>query len=188
MKRRITKIASLILAAAMLMSITACGERETVNTSSQGQVSVSGKTIETTNISALCPDGWSNIKLKDTSSTETDAVLPNELKFVKGGSTEQDTETNAYVDIVYYGAGQDIMQIDPNEWFESVTNLDSIQTGDMTWSGYTGLSLGVPFAYVYTDVNGATVEVWLYMREGSENAAAITDADVQAILQSITVK
>ena len=187
MKRKITKMASLILAAAMLMSVTACGERETVNTSSQGRVSVSGKTIETTNISALCPDGWSNIKLKDTDSTETSAVLPNELKFVKGGTTEQDTETNAYVDIVYYDAGQDIMQIDPNEWFDSVTNLDAIQTGDVSWSGYTGLSLGVPFAYVYTQMNDVTIEVWLYTREGSENAAAITDSDVMAILQSITV-
>ena len=91
------------------------------------------------------------------------------------------------MDIVYYDAGQDIMQIDPNEWFDSVTNLDAIQTGDVSWSGYTGLSLGVPFAYVYTQMNDATIEVWLYTREGSENAAAITDSDVMAILQSITV-
>ncbi len=187
MRKKIVKIMTLLLAAAMVLSTAACGERETVSTSSEGDVSVSGKTIKTTNISALCPEGWGNIELEDTTSSEENAVLPNELKFVKGGSSEQDTETNAYVDIVYYSANQDIMQIDPNQWFESVATLDAIQTGDTTWSGYTGLSLGVPFAYVYTQKDDAMVEVWLYTREGSENAAAITDADVLAILQSITV-
>ena len=186
MRKKIAKITALLLAAAMSLSMGACADRETISTSSEGRISVSGKTIETTNISALCPDGWGNIKLEDEDSTEEGAIVPNELKFVKGGTSELDTETNAYADIVYFGAGQDIMQIDPNEWFESVTTLEDIQTGEVTWSGYTGLSFGVPFAYVHTEKDGAMVEVWLYTREGSENAASISDADVLAILQSIT--
>lgn len=122
----------------------------------------------------------------ETSSSEEASQSSNELTFIKGGSTEDDLLTNAYINIACYGSDQTIMQIEPTEWYDNVSNLEDFTTGSYTWSGYSAQSLGVPFVYVTTKSGAYTLEVYLYTQEGTENAAAITDTDVLAILQSIS--
>ena len=149
---------------------------------------VAGNAVETGEISALCPDGWTNIDVYDVTAETPETLAANELKFVKGGSDQAALLTNPYIDIVYHGAGSEIMQPEPDEWYDNVTEIESFTTGNYTWSGYSAQTMGVPFAYVHADSDQYTIEVWLYTREGAEdgNTASITDNDVLAILQSIT--
>ncbi len=147
---------------------------------------VSGDTVSAGTVSALCPDGWTSIGAPDMTSSDSSATADNEIRFVKGGSSEEDILTNAYIDIIYYAEGSEIMEIDPTEWYDNVEEIEEFTTGNYTWAGYSAQSLGVPFVYMRCETDGNTLEVYLYTREGSENSASITDEDVLSILESIT--
>ena len=189
MKKNVFKVLGLSMALCAGLAFSACsssGEGGGIGIFDIGNVS--GNAVETGEISALCPDGWTNIDVYDVTAEDPETLATNELKFVKGGSTQADLLTKPYIDIVYHGAGSEIMQPDPNEWYDNVAEIESFTTGEYTWSGYSAQSLGVPFVYVHTESDQYTVEVWLYTCEGSEdgNTASITDNDVLAVLQSIT--
>ena len=189
MKNKYIKLIMSAIATAFVLVASGCGEKMTVTISSEefDIGNVSGETISTQDISALCPDGWANVEAYDITAEEENVLAGNELKFVKGGSTQNDLGIYPFIDIIYYSADQQIMQVDPEEWYDNVVLLESFDTGDTTWEGYSGESIGASFVYLYADYSGDTVEVWLYTCEGSGVSAALTDEDVLAILQSITV-
>ncbi len=182
---------TLALCAALCLSMalaSGCGQSDTAGASAEDS-SAANANVEAADagtVSAICPDGWTSVGVSDASSDDADATTQNELRFVKGGSSEEDILTNAYIDIIYYGTGSEIMQIEPSEWYDEVVDIEAFTTGSYTWEGYSAQSFGVPFVYVSCETDGNTLEVYLYTREGTENAAAITDADVLSILESIT--
>lgn len=186
MKKKIIKIITAVLAASMLI---ACGQNETVVSQSSTLGTVSGKTADVGRFSVLCPNGWNVMQTADEESSSSQATADeNETKLIKGGSTEEDLLYKPYINVIVYTADQGVMQIDPDEWYDNVTRLDDFTTGDYTWSGYSATSLGISFVYVSTEYESNTIEAYLYTREGDEASAAITDVDVLAILQSISVK
>jgi hypothetical protein len=187
MKSRLFKIVPAVMLAVMASGLTACsGQGEVVHIAVSEIGDVTGDAVETGEVSALCPDGWTNVGADDIDAAEPGKAATNEFRFVKGGADQEALLTNAYINIVFHGPSSDFMQTDPNEWYDGVTDLEDFTTGEYTWSGYSAQSLGVPFVYVSAESDGCTIEAWLYTREGSENSASITDPDVLAILQSIT--
>ena len=187
MKNRLFKAVSaglVLLSAAALAGCAGKGEVVHIAVSEIGDIT--GDAVETEEVSALCPAGWTNIDVQDMDAAEPGTLATNEFRFVKNGTTEDDLLTNPYINIVFHTAGSEIMQTDPNEWYDNVAELENFTTGEYTWSGYSAQSLGVPFIYVSTQAESCTIEVWLYTCQGSENAASITDSDVLAVLQSIT--
>ena len=172
---------------ALSLPVAGCADSaEQGNNAGNNTANISGEAVNAGTVTAVCPDGWTSVGAPDITSDDPAAQAANELRFVKGGSSEADLLTNAYLDIICHGPNSNIMQTDPSEWYDNVAEISGFTTGNYTWAGYSAQSLGVPFVYVSSELNGYTLEVYLYTREGTENAAAITDADVLAVLESIT--
>ena len=186
MKKKLLKGVVILFSISAALGVAGCSSEKVQIDSEEIDIgNVAGESVETEEISAVCPEGWTSIAVQDATAEEPDTEATNELRFVKGGSDQEALLTNPYINIVYYGPDQEIMQVDPNEWYDNVENLQSFTTGEYEWNGYSGTSLGVPFVYLYSETDSYTLKVWLYTREGSELSASITDADVLAILKSI---
>ncbi len=186
MKNKVLRSLILIGACVVASSFAGCSKDEEIVNATTEIGDIKGESVDAGVVSALCPDGWMSVSVLDADASQPDTYADNQLCFIKGGSSKNDYQTNAYIDIVYYDADQEIMQIEPKEWYDDVETLSSFTTGSYTWSGYSAKSLGVPFVYVYAKDDTYTIEAWLYPRSDSENSASITDTDVLAILQSIS--
>lgn len=178
-------ILPLLLAAVLL---AACGGSEPeTQTLSSVENQIHGIIMDAGEVKALCPDGWNSVGSPDLSSESPDTMETNALRFVKGGSTQDDLLKNAFVEIRYYKSEQNIPDVEPHKWYDNVADIGEINTGKHIWSGYSGLSLGVPFAYLETKTETAAFTAVLYSPEDAVNTASISDADVQAILNSIEI-
>lgn len=183
MKKNKTKWWIAVLAGAML-ALTACGG-ETQSESSVVQETVEGTTENAGEIQALCPSGWTSLGNQDLTAAEADTLRTDSLRFVKGGSVQDDVLTNATIEITVYASKDEIPETDASALYDSVAETGEITTGTHVWSGYSASSMGKPFVYLECESQDAAFSAYLWTQEGSENAAALTDTDVQAILASV---
>ena len=188
MKRvRIKKFAFLpVLFAALLLAACTGGEQET-ETLSTVENQIHGIIVDAGEVNALCPDGWNSVGMPDLSAADPDAMLTDALRFVKGGSAQEDLLKDAFIEIRYYKSEDSVPEIEPQKWYDNIADTGEISTGNYTWSGYSGLSMGVPFVYLQTKTDSAVFTATLYSQEGTAYPASVNDADVQAILYSIGI-
>ena len=185
------KLIAILLVLTMMFALVACGgeeepKNETPKTEAPadgGDVAVAGDTYNAGNFSALIPDGWMELPVTDMWS-EDNAIDPDHLQIIKDGTSEFDTLTKAYVDITLYGPETDMMT-PSSEWYEEATELEGFTAGGMTWNGFSAVSGGNPMTVVYTgDAGGNQYQVTLW--SNGDNTISVTDADVLAILASLT--
>ena len=185
MRNRKPVILPVLLAALFL---TACGGSEpATETVSSTENQIHGMIIDAGEVSALCPDGWNSVGVPDLTAENPETMETDALRFVKGGSTQDDVLTNAFVEMHFYKSEKDVPETEPQKLYDNVTDTGEINTGKHSWSGYSGSSLGKPFVFLQTSGDSGVFTAVLYTQEGSANAAAINDADVQAILNSIEI-
>lgn len=171
--------------AALAVFTAACGgAADEGNTSSQAE-QIQGETIDTGTIIALCPDGWLNADVYDLEASDAETTRVDTLRFIKNGSTAEDFLTNAYIEIRYYSSESSIEDFDADNVFDNVQKLDNITTGSTVWSGYSASSMGRSLVYLKTEQKNAAFTACLYMGDGTDNTAALSDADVQGILASV---
>lgn len=171
--------------AALAVFTAACGgAADEGNTSLQAE-QIQGETIDTGTIIALCPDGWLNADVYDLEASDAETTRVDTLRFIKNGSTAEDFLTNAYIEIRYYSSESSIEDFDADNVFDNVQKLDNITTGSMVWSGYSASSMGRSLVYLKTEQKNAAFTACLYMGDGTDNTAALSDADVQGILASV---
>ncbi len=164
---------------------SACGSSSGESSTSSQAVQIQGETIDTGTISALCPDGWLNADVYDLEASDAETIREDSVRFIKNGSSEEDFLTNAYIEIRYYSSKDSIEDFDENEVFDNAEKLDNITTGSITWSGYSASSMGRSLVYLKTEEDNAAFTACLYMGDGTDNTAALSDADVQGILASV---
>lgn len=165
------KVLALILAVGMVIGMCACGS---------GSGKVKGETFDTGVISVLVPDGWMK---KDVVFDEE--VDKTQIQLFKGAKSDDDIWVTPYVSVKHYYPEENASVDNTLYFYEDVETLDDVTIGDITWNASKGsfggteqiiLSTGTPTEYIIfisTDVAG--------------NTLSLDDADVQAIISSITV-
>ena len=180
------KIIALLLALLLVASLTACGgktEAGTAGSDGSADAAPQGETMSTENFRVLVPDGWKGFEVSDFTSDEEGAMDPNSLQICKDGETELDIFTKPYVQIFHYGP-EDTMYTPDSSWYDDVEDLEPMTIGDRTWNGFTGSSLDVPMAVLWTEGAEHSYQLNIVL-ESSEGSITLDDADFQAIVASI---
>ncbi len=178
---------NIIISALVALAVftAACGGAADEGSTSSQAEQIQGETIDTGTIIALCPDGWLNADVYDLEASDAETTRVDTLRFIKNGSTAEDFLTNAYIEIRYYSSESSIEDFDADNVFDNVQKLDNITTGSIVWSGYSASSMGRSLVYLKTEQKNAAFTACLYMSDGTDNTAALSDADVQGILASV---
>ena len=182
------KLLAALLAIAMLLALAACGGEEKpqdLTSASSEKVAESATKYDTTVFSVDVPSGWKTFAVKDmfSSDNETDAT---KLQIGKGAENEIDLFTHPYMYIYYYDKDSYFME-PSSDFYDEPADIEPMELGGRTWKGFTAKSLDYPIATLWTGEEGGEhfqISIWLEMSEGK---IALTDADVQAIISSITV-
>ena len=146
-----------------------------------------GEAVDTGSIRAVCPEGWTFIPRKDYFSSEENALDPNNLFLMKGGS---DTlEPNPFVSITFYGANNVFfMTLEEEKKFygdgpDSLTDI-SFRLGEDVWVGFS-FTVGTTGEEVVLR-NQSTQAYTVGIRVKDINGSiSLTEDDVMTILSSI---
>ena len=134
---------------------------------------VTGDVCDTGAFSVTVPAGWKAFPQSD----------PNKLKIYKGASSEDDMYTKSGIDLTYSASGSYYLVTGV---FDSYEDVDALTIGDRTWSGAAGAYSSTKNLTSLSTVEGDgyfAADVW----DVSGENISIDDADVQAILSSLTV-
>lgn len=179
MKKNIVFILVAVLLTAML-----AGCSSTLATTDP--LEITGETFGNGNISALVPDGWMGFHGTDYFGEYKEGYDPNVIQIAKGAESEWDLLTTPYIMIGYFGP--DNPMIEPmKEFYEETADIEPVTIGDYTWNGFTGKSIGTPIAVLWTGEEGSDqIQLTICLENGDK--ISLEDADVQAIIASITIK
>ncbi len=202
------KMAVLLLAGAVTLSLAACsGKSDSTGSESSSSASaeasasttVAGETYDTGTFTVTVPEGWMVVEQKDmTADADEDGnypVDPDYLGLIKGGESEWDAFSKPTV-YIWIWESDDMEQYadDATSWYDERTEID-VTVGDKKVVAYeTKTSHGEdedPYVYnlVYIqldDTHFAQVAVPIDMVEF--DGVNVTDDDVAAIMESITLK
>lgn len=187
------KLIALLLALAMTLCFAACGGEEkndkdaSPNASPTGKApeTVKGETYDAGNVSALTPEGWLAVPTADMWSDEEGATDPDQFTLVKGGESEFDTLTKPSIQVVHYEP--ESMMVPSKDLYEGAVEVAPITAGDLTWEGFSAKDfLDNPMTILWTtNADGHQFQLNLFT-ETAQGKYALTDADVLAILASVT--
>lgn len=141
-----------------------------------------GELIDVGNIKAVCPTGWTNSPVKDSWSSDENAIDKNALYFIKGGADDSDVFSHPSIRIDYYG--EDNVITDTREFFTDVSDV-SLDINGVEWVGFTGKS-GDYLNGVLNIKGSGAVCVSLCLQTSTEQIT-IDDEDLKTILGSIVV-
>ncbi|MBQ1376190.1 MAG: hypothetical protein IIY69_07900 [Clostridia bacterium] len=186
------KILALVLVFAMcVFAFAACSSQKAEDTAEQAQdqveaavddaasaaedaaQAVTGDVCDTGAFSVTVPAGWKAFPQSD----------PNKLKIYKGASSEDDMYTKSGIDLTYSASGSYYLVTGV---FDSYEEVDALTIGDRTWSGAAGAYSSTKNLTSLSTVEGDgyfAADVW----DVSGENISVDDADVQAILSSLTV-
>lgn len=179
------KLIALLLALTMALCFVACGDDEETAGGGGSDKEITGEVYDAGNVSALVPDGWKAFPVSDMWSEEEGAMDPYQLNIIKGGQSDLDMLSKPYIQIVGYEP--DSMGVPSKDFYDAAEDVDPITTGGLTWEGFraTGM-LDSSFIILWTtNADGYQFQVTVYDKTDNGNIS-LTDADVQAILGSIT--
>lgn len=184
MKRIIAMLMAMVLCMSML---AACGGSEKDAASNDGEAAqeeVKGEVFDAGNVSALVPEGWAAFPVSDMWSDEEGAMDPNQMSICKDAESEWDLFSKPYVSIIYYGADTDLYEPD-STWYDEAKDIEDIKLSNLTWKGFTAVSLDMPMAILWADDGaGNEYQATIYLKT-SEAEISLDDADVLAILESV---
>ncbi len=202
------KMAVLLLAGAVTLSLAACGGKSdstgsesssSASAEASASTTVAGETYDTGTFTVTVPEGWMVVEQKDmTADADEDGnypVDPDYLGLIKGGESEWDAFSKPTV-YIWIWESDDMEQYadDATSWYDERTEID-VTVGDKKVVAYeTKTSHGEdedPYVYnlVYIqldDTHFAQVAVPIDMVEF--DGVNVTDDDVAAIMESITLK
>ena len=151
-----------------------------------GGTSVSGETYETEVLSVLVPEGWKAFPYYQAGSQE---VIPGTVGIRKGATDINDQMRTPGL-LIAITKRTNLITISKSS-FADGEDVEPFQMGKYTWTGIKGtFSLGstvTPMIMVQTLNEGYNYRVD-FILEGSGKKISMDDADVKAIIQSITVK
>lgn len=182
------KLIALLLALTMLLCFAACGNKggkEGASTDSPAEIT--GETVDAGNFTALVPSGWKSFPVVDMWSDDG-ANDPDQLNIVKGGETDFDLLTKPYIQIVHYGPESEMMA-PAKDFYSNAADVESFTTGSLTWQGFSAEGmLGTAMTILWTGESAGHQYQVTVFGETDAGKIALSDADLQAILASLTGK
>ena len=127
----------------------------------------------------VVPDGWMAFCGIDSECK----ITQKKVHIFKEAKLETDIFTHAGITICFFGK-QDIY-VSPKFFYDNVADMEPFTLGAYTWYGYTCTSFGYPYTMLEAKQDGCVFQVMILMKNG-EYEISLTDADVQAILASLT--
>ena len=191
------KLIALLLALSMALCFVACDDKED-NKNEDGKTNegsakdntpaeIKGETADAGNFTVLVPEGWKSFTVIDMWSDDG-ANDPDQLNVVKGGETDFDLLTKPYIQIVHYGPETEMM-VPSKDFYDSAADVEPITTGSMRWEGFSALGmLESSMIILWTgEAEGHQYQVTVFDKTDA-GEIKLTDADLQAILGSLTGK
>lgn len=170
-----------VLAAILILAAAGCGNKEAEPDAYTLRYQSVGEIIDTGELKAVCPKGWTSIDAYDFEQSSAGPVSYI-LEFVKGGASAADGVP--FLRIVrrssaaeYTGNNKDL--------YKEAYDVQPYSAGDYTWNGYSTEVNGQRITWLSTKAGEVFLEAWLYSPVEGENKAGLTDADVSAVFDSI---
>ena len=195
------KIAYILLALALLLSLAACGGKteapkepnQNAQTADPAPApegkpaaqapSTKGEFYDTDNFKVLVPDGWKAFPQHDVFNDDPKAMNPNILQICKGASSDMDLFSKPLITVNY--AGKSTTMMAPSKaFYDNVEDMADVTTGEHVWSAYSCESMGQKMYMLFED-QGVIQFQAAVAYETSGGSISLDDADVQAILASI---
>lgn len=173
------KILLLLLAFAMTLTLAACGGTP------DDPSKVKGETFDAGNVSALTPKGWKAFPVSDFFDEYEGDNDPNAMQICKDADSEWDLFSKPYIQINYYGPETSFYS--SKDLYDDVEDIESFTLGNYTWNGYNCTSLDYPYTILETTDGDISIQVNILKKSSGNLEIALEDAEVQAIISSITV-
>lgn len=177
---KLKKIIALTLTVLMLLPLVACG-----GTTGGGETGgeVTGEVYDAGEVSALVPTGWKAFPQHDAFSSDANAMLTDVINICKGGESDMDLFSKPYIRFDFGGPDKDLYMTD-KDFYDNVQDLEPITTGEHTWNGFSGESLGTKLVVLFCEEGDIQYQATLFT-EPSSGKISLEDADVLAILASV---
>jgi hypothetical protein len=174
------RIIALVLAVLLCVGIlTACG-----GSNSSAPTEAPGETYNVGDFSVYVPGGWKAFPSKDILSDDENAVNPDAISLGKGAESEIDLFDHPYVMINYYGVNNTGFA-PSKEFYDNVADLPEQTIGGLTWTGFSCESLGYKLNILWAERGEEQFQISMFV-ETDNGSISISDADVQAIIASIS--
>lgn len=175
-KNKFKMLTVIITVFMMICMLAACGD---------SKQSVKGETFDGGNIEVFVPEGWKAYHGPDVFDSYEEGYDPNVVNVGKGVEDEVELFSKPMVNINYSGDKSLIMP--SKDIYEDGKDIEDITTGDYTWKGFTGVSIGYPIAVLFTEFDGQQIQVSMTLENGDQKIS-LEDPDVLALLEGIKVK
>ena len=143
---------------------------------------VSGRVEDTGLFSVFVPEGWlgvSSINVLD------DYYDPTVFTLYKCVEEESDARSSPFVIVNYMDANTALLS--PRSSYENVEDMNDMMFGNYTYTVYTGFFLGHPYTILEAQGDHADFLISICMENENGESISLNDADVQEILDSISV-
>jgi hypothetical protein len=130
-------------------------------------------------IRVAVPEGWMAFCGIDSECRTTQ----KKVHIFKDARLETDIFTHSGITVCFFDS--DDIYVSPKFIYDNVVDLEAFTLGAYTWNGYTCTSLGYPYTMLEAKHDGCVFQVMILTKNG-EYEISLTDADVQAILTSLT--
>ena len=179
------KLLAWILILSLCMTVfVGCGkEDDAADSVGAAEDEIDGELCDAGNVTMLVPKGWTAYPETDVFAEEDDALDPDVMNLVKGGTSEYDLFVKPYVRIVYSGPSELMLEPDSG-WYDNVEELEPFTTGEHLWNGFSCESMGVPLVILWCEEGAVQYQATLSVGS-DDDTIAVTDADVQTILASV---
>jgi len=150
--------------------------------SDSAAVTVPGEIYSTGEFQALVPEGWTAFPIADAFSDDN-TVDTSCVNIIKGGESDMDVFYKPYIRLDYYGPDTDMLK-PSSEWYENVEDIDTMQLGEYSWSGFTGTDGYGKMAVLWAEKEDFQYQATICL-EIEGKSIGVEDADIQAILASV---
>lgn len=182
------KVLTWLLVVSMFFCFTACGSEEEVpniTPNDETPAAITGETYNAGNVSALKPDGWMAVPTMDMWSDDPNATDPDQFTLVKDGKSEFDVLSKPNIQVIHYEP--ESMMVPSKDLYEGAQDLAPITAGSLTWEGFSGKDFMGNSLIILWSTNAAGHQFQLNIfNETDAGKFLLTDADVMAILESVT--
>jgi len=144
---------------------------------------VAGLVYDTGEFQALVPNGWKGFPISDAFSDVADAVDTSCFNIIKDGTSDLDLFSKPYVRLDYYGPDTWMMK-PSSDWYENVEDVEPMQLGEHSWSGFTGEDGYGKVAVLWSENGDYQYQATIWL-EIESKTITLEDADLQAILASV---
>ena len=176
--KNIKSILAILLCLAMVFALAACGSEGDNNGGNGDNGGEAAQAVEYNvgEFSVKLPAGWNALEVTSIDGGKD----TNSIDIAKGTSLFSDP----YIRIDYYGPSTTMMALS-SSLYTNVEELDTMEIGGYTWNGFKCTAGSKPLINLQTEAGEHEFQIAIWC-EATNGTISLDDADVKAIIESIT--